>query len=119
MLLFFGGLSECIKKSKSLSVLNNDKTVSGQDQYTRTIYNFFESIGTNLSKIPNIHFTEEDANTLILDSDVVCNFGSNTIVEAGFATKPVIIPVIVVKARYLSKPRILFLYGKELLCLNI
>jgi len=49
--------------------------------------------GINLSKISNILFTEEDAHTLILDSDVVCSFGSNTIVEAGFAAKPVIIPM--------------------------
>ena len=49
--------------------------------------------GINLSKISNILFTEEDANTLILDSDVVCSFSSNTIVEAGFAAKPVIIPM--------------------------
>jgi len=49
--------------------------------------------GINLSKISNIFFTEEEAHTLILDSDVVCSFGSNTIVEAGFASKPVIIPM--------------------------
>jgi len=49
--------------------------------------------GINLSKISNILFTEKDANTLILDSDVVCGLGSNTIVEAGFAAKPVIIPM--------------------------
>jgi len=49
--------------------------------------------GINLSKISNILFTEEDAHTLILNSDVVCSLGSNTIVEAGFAVKPVIIPM--------------------------
>ena len=47
----------------------------------------------HLSKIPNVIFSEEDPHALILDSDVVCSFGSNTIVEAGFAAKPVIIPM--------------------------
>jgi len=57
------------------------------------IENAVANQGINLSKISNIQFTEEDTGTLILDSDVVCSFGSNTIVEAGFAAKPVIIPM--------------------------
>ena len=43
LLFLFGGLSECIGISMLLPVLNVDKAVSDQDQYTKTIYNFFES----------------------------------------------------------------------------
>jgi len=49
--------------------------------------------GIDIQRITNLYFTEEDAGNLILDSDVVCGFGSNTIIEAGFARKPVIIPM--------------------------
>jgi len=49
--------------------------------------------GIDIQRITNLNFTEEDAGNLILDSDVVCCFGSNTIIEAGFARKPVIIPM--------------------------
>jgi hypothetical protein len=49
--------------------------------------------GIDIQRITNLYFTEEDASNLILDSDVVCSFGSNTIVEAGFTLKPVIIPM--------------------------
>ena len=43
LLFLFGGVSESIGISMLLPVLNIDKDVSGQDQYTKTIYNFFES----------------------------------------------------------------------------
>ena len=49
LLFLFGGLSECIGISMLLPVLNVDKAVSDQDQYTKTIHNFLESIGVNLS----------------------------------------------------------------------
>ena len=37
-----------------LPVLNIDKAVSDQDQYTKTIYIFLESIGINISLFPLI-----------------------------------------------------------------
>ena len=49
MLFLFAGLSESIGISMLLPVLNIDKAVSDQDQYTKTIYNFLESIGINIS----------------------------------------------------------------------
>ena len=49
MLFLFAGLSESIGISMLLPVLNVDKAVSDQDQYTKTIYNFLESIGINIS----------------------------------------------------------------------
>jgi len=49
LLFFFGGLFECIGFSMLIPVLNVEKAVSDQDQYTKTIYSFLESIGVNVS----------------------------------------------------------------------
>jgi len=49
LLFLFGGLSESIGVSMLLPVLNIDKAVSDQDQYTKTIYCFLESLGINIS----------------------------------------------------------------------
>jgi len=49
LLFLFGGLSESIGISMLLPVLNVDKAASDQGQYTKTIYNFLESIGINVS----------------------------------------------------------------------
>jgi len=49
LLFLLGGLSESIGVSMLLPVLNIDKAVSDQDQYTKTIYSFLESIGINTS----------------------------------------------------------------------
>jgi len=49
LLFLFSGLSESIGISMLLPVLNVDKAVSDQDKYTKTIYNFLESIGINVS----------------------------------------------------------------------
>jgi subfamily B ATP-binding cassette protein MsbA len=49
LLFIFGGLSESIGISMLLPVLNIDKAVSDQDQYTKTIYSFLESIGINVT----------------------------------------------------------------------
>ena len=49
LLFFLGGLTECIGVSLLLPVLNIDKAVSGQDQYTKTIYNLLEAIGINVT----------------------------------------------------------------------
>ena len=49
LLFLFGGLSESIGISMLLPILSIDRGVSGQGQYAKTIYNFLESIGTNLS----------------------------------------------------------------------
>ncbi|MBO06635.1 MAG: hypothetical protein CMI58_06340, partial [Parcubacteria group bacterium] len=54
LLFLFGGLSESIGVSMLLPVLNIDKAVSDQDQYTKTIYIFLESIGINISLFPLI-----------------------------------------------------------------
>ena len=54
LLFIFGGLSESIGISMLLPVLNVDKAVSDQGQYTKTIYNFLESIGINISLFPLI-----------------------------------------------------------------
>ena len=43
LLYFLSGLSESIGLSVLLPILNVDKAASDQDQYTKTIYNFFES----------------------------------------------------------------------------
>ena len=47
LLFLFGGISESIGISMLLPILNIDKDVSDQGQYTKTIYNFLESIGIN------------------------------------------------------------------------
>ena len=52
LLFLFGGLSESIGISMLLPVLNIEKAVSDQDQYTKIIYNFLESIGVNISLFP-------------------------------------------------------------------
>ena len=52
LLFLFGGLSESIGISMLLPVLNIERAVSDQDQYTKTIYNFLESIGVNISLFP-------------------------------------------------------------------
>ncbi len=49
LLYFLSGLSESIGLSVLLPILNVDKAASDQDQYTKTIYNFLESIGINVS----------------------------------------------------------------------
>jgi len=49
LLFLLGGLSESIGISLLLPILNIDKTVSGQDKYTKIIYNFLESAGINVS----------------------------------------------------------------------
>jgi len=49
LLFLFGGISESIGISMLLPILNIDKDVSDQGQYTKTIYNFLESIGVNVS----------------------------------------------------------------------
>jgi subfamily B ATP-binding cassette protein MsbA len=49
LLFLFGGLSEGIGVSMLLPILNIDKAVSDQGQYTKTIHNFLESIGINVS----------------------------------------------------------------------
>ena len=49
LLFLLGGLCESIGVAMLLPVLNIDKSVSDQDQYTKTIYNFLESIGINIS----------------------------------------------------------------------
>jgi len=49
LLFLFAGLSESIGVSMLLPVLNIDKAVSDQDQYTKTIYCFLESLGINIS----------------------------------------------------------------------
>ncbi len=54
LLFLLGGLSESIGISMLLPVLNIDKAVSDQDQYTKTIYVFLESIGINISLFPLI-----------------------------------------------------------------
>jgi len=49
LLFFFGGISESIGISMLLPILNFDKGVGDQDQYTKTIYYFLESLGINIS----------------------------------------------------------------------
>jgi len=49
LLFLFGGLSESIGISMFLPVLNIDKAVNDQDQYTKTIYNFLESAGISVT----------------------------------------------------------------------
>ncbi|MAF20909.1 MAG: hypothetical protein CMI55_04560, partial [Parcubacteria group bacterium] len=52
LLFLFSGLSESMGISMLLPVLNIDKAVSDQDQYTKTIYHFLESLGINISLFP-------------------------------------------------------------------
>jgi len=49
LLFLFGGISESIGISMLLPVLNVDKAEAAQDQYTKTIYAFLESVGMNIS----------------------------------------------------------------------
>jgi subfamily B ATP-binding cassette protein MsbA len=49
LLFLLGGLSESIGIAMLLPVLNIDKAVSDQGQYAKTIYNFLELIGINIS----------------------------------------------------------------------
>ena len=49
LLFLLGGLSESIGIAMLLPVLNVDKAVSDQGQYAKTVYNFLESIGINIS----------------------------------------------------------------------
>jgi subfamily B ATP-binding cassette protein MsbA len=49
LLFLFGGLSESIGISLLLPILNIDKAVGDQDQYTKTIYNLFKSAGIDVS----------------------------------------------------------------------
>ena len=49
LLFLFGGLSECIGVSMLLPILNIDKAMSDQGQYTKTIYDFLESLGINIT----------------------------------------------------------------------
>jgi len=49
LLFLFGGVSESIGISMLLPVLDVDKAVSEQSQYTKTIYVFLESIGINIT----------------------------------------------------------------------
>jgi len=52
-----------------------------------------QAIGLKRDRIPNLILTSEvPAQELILSSDVVVAFGSTTILEAGLAAKPVVIP---------------------------
>jgi hypothetical protein len=49
LLFLLGGVSECIGISMLLPVLDVDKAVSDQSQYTKTMYVFLESIGINIT----------------------------------------------------------------------
>jgi len=49
LLFLLGGVSECIGISMLLPVLDVDKAVVDQSQYTKTIYVFLESIGINIT----------------------------------------------------------------------
>jgi len=49
LLFLFGSISESIGISMLLPVLNVDKAEAAQDQYTKTIYNFLESVGIGVS----------------------------------------------------------------------
>ena len=49
LLFLLGGISESIGISMLLPILNFDKGVSDQGQYTKAIYNFLEPIGVNAS----------------------------------------------------------------------
>lgn len=52
------------------------------------------SVGVNVAELENLRMTDEgDPQELILGSDVVCSFGSTTMLEAGVAGKPVIVPL--------------------------
>ena len=49
--------------------------------------------GTAPGDCENLHILPDaDAQRLILESDVVCGFGSTTLLEAGIAGKPVVVP---------------------------
>jgi len=54
LLFLLGGLSESIGFAMLLPVLNIDKAVSDQSQYAKTVYNFLESIGINVTLFPLI-----------------------------------------------------------------
>jgi len=49
LLFLLGAISESIGIAMLLPVLNVDKAVSDQGQYTKTVYNLLESIGINIS----------------------------------------------------------------------
>jgi len=50
--------------------------------------------GIDISKIPNLTITgTANVHKLIFDSDVICAFSSMTLLEAGIASKPVVIPL--------------------------
>jgi len=49
LLIFLGGLSESIGISMLLPILNIDKAVSGQGQYTKAIHAFSELVGMNIT----------------------------------------------------------------------
>jgi subfamily B ATP-binding cassette protein MsbA len=49
LLFIFGGLSESIGISILLPILNIDKAESNQDQYTKIVFNLFESVGIGVS----------------------------------------------------------------------
>lgn len=52
------------------------------------------SVGLNDAELENLRITDAgDSQELILTSDVVCSFGSTTMLEAGVAGKPVVVPL--------------------------
>lgn len=62
-------------------------------QWTDRIKRILEDAGLPLENIPNLNLgTGSDAHDLILKSNVIVTFGSTTMLEAGLAGKPVVVP---------------------------
>ncbi|MFQ6016733.1 MAG: hypothetical protein ACE5KF_00910 [Kiloniellaceae bacterium] len=62
-------------------------------QWCQMLQKAFDEAGISADRIPNLHICcDLDAQTLILDSNVVCGLNSTTLLEAGIAGKPVVLP---------------------------
>jgi hypothetical protein len=61
--------------------------------WEREIVRALRGAGIEHETIPNLHIVVEgDVHQMILNADVICSYGSTTLLEAGIAGKPLIMP---------------------------
>ena len=98
-----GGLVELFKKvHQTIGRLASDrpdvdfviKTKGQNAMWNSEISDALAEVGLDLQQIPNLRISHnEDPHELILASNVVCAFGSTTLLEAGIVGKHVILPI--------------------------
>jgi hypothetical protein len=86
-------LARLASENPDITVIMKMKPGNSALKWHRAVQAAFDEVGIRAEELPNLVMTSEgNANEMILASDVVCSLQSVTLLEAGVAGRPVVVP---------------------------